>query len=191
MLALYIIAGIILFIVLMLSIPVDISFGLEADENVKATARVRWLFGLVLKDIYPRKKKKPKKEPKKRRKGNLKSLLSLIRIKGLPRRVLKLTRQILGCLKVRQLDADLRVGLDDPADTGMMWSVLWPAFVPLTSSGPKRLKMEPVFDEPGFEVSLHGGVRLFPIQTVWPLLCFVLSPTGLRIVKSMVVSRWK
>jgi len=183
-LALYIIAGIILFIILLLSIPVDMAFVLEAREDVKATARVGWLFGLVWKDMHRRKKKKPKKE----RKRGMKPLLSVLRTKGLPGRILKLGRQILSCLKVRQLDADFRVGLDDPADTGILCSVLWPALVPLSSFSPMRFRMEPAFDEPAFEVSLHGRVRLFPIQMVWPLLCFVLSPTGWRTVRSMVVS---
>ena len=65
MLALYIVAGIILFLILMLSIPVDMEFDLKAGEEVKATTRVGWLFGLVWKDIPRRKEKKPKKEKKK------------------------------------------------------------------------------------------------------------------------------
>ena len=191
MLALYIIAGVILFIILMLSIPVDMKFDLATHEHTKAKIRIGWLFGLVWKDIRARKKKKPKEKPKKRRKRGIKSFLPLLRIKGLPGKILKLIRQILGCLKVRQLDADFRVGLDDPADTGIMCSVLWPALVPISSFGPVRFRVEPVFDEVVFEGSLRGRVRVFPIQMVGPVLCFVLSPTGLRTVKSMVVSRWK
>jgi len=190
MLALYIIAGIILFIILVLSIPVDMVFDLEAGEQVKATMRVGWLFGLVWKDIR-RRKKKPEKKPKKKRKWSMKPFLSVLRTKGLPRRLLKLARQILGCLKVRQLDADLRMGLDNPADTGMICSVLWPALVPLRPFGSIRRRMEPVFDEPALEVSLHGRVRLFPIQMVGLLLGFIFSPTGWRTVRSMVASRWK
>jgi len=186
-LALYIIAGIILFIILMLSIPVDMAFALEAHEDVKATMRVGWLFGLVWKDIRRRRKKKPEKKKER----SMKPLLSLLRTKGLPRRLLKLARQLLSCLKVRQLDADFRVGLDDPVDTGMMCSVLWPALVPLSWFGPMRFRMEPAFNEPAFEGSLHGRIRLFPIQMVETLLCFALSPTGLRTLKLMVTSRWK
>lgn len=187
MLAVYIIAGIILFIILMLSIAVDMAFDLETHNDVKVTMRVGWLFGLVWKDISRRKKKKPKKKKER----SIKPLLSVMRIKGLPRRLLKLVRQLLSCLKVRQLDADFRVGLDDPVDTGIMCSILCPALVLLNSFGPMRFRMEPAFDEPAFEGSLHGKIRLFPIQMVGPLLCFVLSPAGLRTLKLMVISRWK
>ena len=191
MLALYIIAGIILFIILMLSIPVDMAFALEAHQDVKATMRVGWLFGLVGKDIRARKKKKPEEKPKKRRKRGIESFLPLLRIKGLLGKILKLIRQILGCLKIKQLDVASRVGLDDPFDTGMLCSVLCPATVLLNSFVPMRFRMEPAFDGPAFEGSLHGRIRLFPIQLVWTLVSFVLSPTGLRLLKLMVVSRWK
>jgi len=191
-LALYIIASVILFIILMLSTPVDMAFDLATHEHAKAKIRIGWLFGLVWKDIRARKKEKPKKEkPKKRRKRGIKSFLPLLRIKGLPRKILKLVRQILGCLKIKQLDVALRMGLDDPFDTGMLCSVLWPALIPPSPSGTVRFKLEPVFNQFAFEASLQGWVRLFPIQLVWPLVSFVLSPTGLRLLKLMVVSRWK
>lgn len=186
MLAVYIIAGIILFITLMLSIPVYMAFALEAHEDVKVTMRVGWLFGLVWKDIRRPKKKKPKKKEK-----SMKPLLYMLRTDGLPRRLLKLARQLLSCLKVRQLDADFRVGLDDPMGTGMMCSVVYPALVLLNSFVPMRLRMEPVFYEPAFEGSLHGRIRLFPIQMIGPILCFILSPTGLHTLKLMVTSSWK
>ncbi|HEX73573.1 MAG TPA: hypothetical protein G4N93_00250 [Dehalococcoidia bacterium] len=191
MLALYIIAGVILFIVLMLSIPVDMKFDLATNEHAKAKIRIGWLFGLVWKDIRTRKKKKPKEKPKKRRKRGIKSFLPLLRIKGLLGKILKLIRQILGCLKIKQLDVASRVGLDNPFDTGMLCSVLWPALIPPNPSGKVIFRLEPVFSEFAFEASLQGWVRLFPIQLVWTLVSFVLSPTGLRLLKLMVVSRWK
>jgi len=188
-LALYIIASVMLFIILMLSIPVDMTFDLATREHDKAKIRIGWLFGLVGKDIRARKKKKPK--AKERRKRGIKSFLPLLRIKGLPEKVLKLVRQIFGCIRIKQLDVALRVGLDDPLDTGMLCSVLWPALIPPSPSDTVRLKLEPVFNQFAFEASLQGWVRLFPIQLVWLLVSFGLSPTGLRLFKLMVVSRWK
>ena len=66
MLALYIIAGVILFIILMLSIPVDMKFDLATHEHTKVKIRIGWLFGLVWKDIRARKKKKLKEKPLKK-----------------------------------------------------------------------------------------------------------------------------
>jgi len=187
-LALYIIAGIILFIILMLSIPADIKFDLATHEQVKGRIRIGWLFGLVGKDIHARKKKK---KPKERRKRGIKSFLPLLRITGLSGKITKLVRQIFGCLRIKKLDVALRVGWDDPFDTGMLCSVLWPALIPPRPSGTVRFQLEPVFSQFAFEASLQGWVRLFPIQLVWLLISFALSPTGLHLLKLMVVSRWK
>ena len=186
MLALYIIAGIILLLILMLSIPVEIVFDLEIAGEAKSRVRVGWLFGLVWKEI-----RRGRKKPKRKKKRSLKPFLSLLRTRGLSGKLLKLVRQILSRIKVRQLDADLRVGLDDPVDTGLLCAIMWPALASLSSSGPLRVRIEPSFAEPALEASVHGRTRLFPIEMVGPLLGFVLSLAGLRAARLMVVSRWR
>lgn len=191
MLALYIAVGIILMVILALLIPLEMTFDLETSGDRKVRTRVGWLFGRVWKDISPRKSEKPKEKPEEKRRRGMKPLLSLLRVKGLPGRIIRLARQILRCLKVRELEADLRVGLDDPADTGMMCAMLWPLLTPLTSSDSVRLRIVPTFEEATFEGSLHGKIRVFLIQIVGYLLVFVLSPVGLRTIRSMVVARWK
>jgi len=190
MLALYIIAGIILFITFVLSIPVDMAFDFKIHEQVTARVRVGWFFGLVWKDIRGR-KKEPERKPQKRRKWNVKPFLSTLKIKGLPGKLLKLAKRLLGCLNIRELDANLRIGLDNPGDTGILYSILWPALIPLGSSDSIRFRTEPVFDAPTLEVSLHGRLRLFPVKVIGVILRFVLSPAGWRTLRSMVVSRWK
>lgn len=186
MLAVYIIAGIILLLILMLSIPVELVFDLEVSGEAKSRVRVGWLFGLVSKEIRRRKRK-----PKRKKKRSLKPFLSLLRTRGLPGNLLKLARKILSRVKVRQLDADLRIGLDDPVDTGMLCAIMWPAIASLSSSGPVKVRIEPSFAEPALEASVHGRIRFFPIEMVGSLLCFVLSPAGLRAARLMVVSRWR
>ena len=189
MLALYIVAGIVLFVIGVLFIPVDMMLDLDTAGDGGAKMRMGWLFGLVWKDIRRRKRKKPEKL--KKRKRNIRPLLSILRTRDLPAKALTLARQMLGCIKVRQLDADLRVGLDDPADTAILWSVLWPAVIPLSSSGPVIFRIEPAFDEAAFDVSVRGRMRLIPIQTVGPVIRFIFSRAFLRLMRSMVVSRWK
>jgi hypothetical protein len=185
-LALYIIAGIILLVILMLSIPVEMAFDLEVPGEAKSRVRVGWLFGLVWKEMG-----RGRKKPERKKKRGLKPFLSLLRTRGLPGKLLKLARQIVSRVKVRQLDADLRVGLDDPVDTGVLCSIMWPVLGSLSSSGPVKVRIEPSFAEPALEASVHGRARLFPIEMVGPLLCFVFSPAGLRTARLMVVSRWR
>ena len=187
MLALYIIAGIVLFVVLVLSIPVDMVLDLEATERAGTKMRVGWLFGLFWKDIRGRRRKKPVKKERK----DFMSFLSVLRVRGLPEGILRLIRRMFGRIKVGQMDVDIRLGLDDPADTGMIYSVLWPLLVPVNPFGPVNFRVEPIFDEPAFETSLHGRIRVYPIQMVGPVLRFIFSPTGFRAIRTMVVSRWK
>lgn len=186
MLALYILAGIILFIIFILSIPMELAFNFGMREEAKSRIRVGWLFGLVWKDIG-----RGKKKPKKKQKRSMKPLVSLLRTEGVPSKFLRLVRQILSCFKVRQLHADLRIGLDDPADTAMLCALLWPALARFGSSGPMRVRVEPSFNEPVLEGSIRGRIRLFPIHFIEPILRFALSPSGLRAARSMAVSSWK
>lgn len=186
MLAIYIVAGILLVLILVLSVPVDLEFDFRTSGDGKAMLRVVCLFGLGGKNLLPRKKK-----PKKGKKRDLRSFLTLITTRGVLAATIRLARRILASLRVRQLDADLRVGLDDPADTGMMCSVLWPLVVHPNLFGPIMFRVEPVFEGLALEATLRGEVRVIPAQMVANFLRFVFSPAGLRVVKLTVVSQWR
>ena len=190
MLALYIAAGIVLFILVVLSIPVDMAFDVGGPGARRSRMRVGWLLGLLGKEIGQR-RKKPKERASKREKKRLgaKPFLSLLVTQGAARALVKLSRRILSDVRVRHLDARLRIGLEDPADTGMLYSALWPVLVPLTYNSSAKVRMELSFEEPALDLAAHGLIRVFPIQMMWPVLLFALSPTGLRTMKRMVIQR--
>jgi hypothetical protein len=193
-LALYIVAGILLLIVLVLSVPVDLAFDFRTGGAGRTALRVEWLFGLVGKSLLPRKKPKKVKKPGKRKKRDFRSFLSyiaLVRTRGVVPAFVRLVRRMIGSFHIRQLSADLRLGLDDPADTGVLCGVLWPAFTLPVRSAYATLRMEPVFDGPVFEAALKGEVRVFPVEMVTNVLRFVFSPSGLRLIKAMAVLQWK
>ena len=190
MLALYIVAGIVLFILLVISIPVDMAFDVGWPGAARSRMRVGWLFGLLGKE-FGRTREKPKERASKRKKKkrSAKPFLSLLVTKGVARGLLKLSRRILSGVRVRHLDAHLRIGLDDPADTGMLYSALWPVLVPLTYNSSAKVRMELSFEEPALNLTARGRIRVFPIQMVWYVLLFALSPAGLRAMKRMVMRR--
>ena len=70
MLALYIVAGIVLFILLVFSIPVDMAFEVGGPGAARSRMRVGWLFGLLGKEFgrSGRTRKKPKEQASKRKK---------------------------------------------------------------------------------------------------------------------------
>ena len=108
---------------------------------------------------------------------------------GVTRGLLRLSRRILSGVKVKHLDARLRIGLDDPADTGMLYSSLWPVLVPLSYNSSARVRMELSFEEPALDLTARELIRVFPIQLVWSVLLFALSLAGLRAMKRMVMRR--
>ena len=219
MLALYIVAGIVLFILLVFSIPVDMAFDVGWPGAARSRMRVGWLFGLLGKEFgrsgknridpvgeNPAERRlahvavapveldgieepKERASKRKKKKRSAKQLLSLVMSKGVARGLLKLTRRMLSAVRVRHLDARMRIGLDDPAATGMLYSALWPVLVPLTHSSSANVRMELSFEEPVLDLTARGQIRVFPIQMVWSVLLFALSSAGLRAMKRMVMRR--
>ena len=190
MLALYIVGGIVLLILLVLSIPVDMSFDVGGPGAARSKMRVGWLFGLLGKEFGGRRKMPKERAPKrKKRRWSAKPFLSPLVTKGVGSGLLKLSRRILGGVRVRHLDARLRIGLDDPADTGMLYSALWPVLLPLACNGSAKVRMELSFEEPALDLAARGRIRVFPIQMVWYVLLFAVSPAALRAMKRMVMRR--
>jgi len=186
MLTLYIVVGIVLFFILILSIPIEMAFD---TSRPGAKARVGWGFGLLWKDVGGG-KKKPERPKKKKRRPRATSL-DFLAIGASARGLLKLARRMIGGIRVRQLDAHLRIGLDDPADTGMFYSVIWPILIPLNYIGSSNVRMELCFEEAILDFTGQGHVRIVPAQMIWAVLLFGLSPDGLRVIRDMVGRRWR
>ena len=187
MLVLYIVVGIVLFIVLILSIPIEMAFD---TRRPGAKARVGWAFGLLWKDVGGG-KKKPKRPKKKKKRPGAKTFRDFLANRGSVNGLLKLARRIIGGIRVKQLDVHLRMGLDDPADTGMLYAVIWPILIPLNHIGSGNVQMDIRFEEAVLDFTGQGHVRVVPAQTIWAVLLFGLSPAGLRLVRNMVVRRWR
>jgi hypothetical protein len=161
--------------------------------------RLVWFFSLVSKEITKGKKKPEEKrkvaegKPKPRKKKiKARTIFKILRIRGLLRQLKRLLQDILRCLKIRDLRVNFRVGLDDPADTGLLFALIGPATFFLGSSRVHEINVQPSFkDEFILEGYLHGAVRLVPIQLVIPFLRFVFSLATLRVVKILVLTKWK
>jgi len=175
------------------------AFRLDVDERPRFRMRLVWLFGLVSKEITKAKKKpeeerrvtEGKRKPRKR-KIKARTILKVLRTRCLLRQLKRLLKDILRRLKIRDLTADITVGLGDPADTGLLFAVMGPATFFLGSSRIHEIRVRPSFeDEAVFEGYLSGAVRLLPIQLVIPSLRFTFSLAAIRVVKTLAVSKWK
>jgi hypothetical protein len=186
-----------LLILFFLCVPLDLV--LHADVYGKPELRLRfsWFFGLVSREVTG-KKKKPKEKKvaaeakEKRRWKDARVMFSILRTKGVLRHLKELLKGVFSCLKFRDLVADFKIGLGDPADTGLLFAFIGPATAFLGSSHPHQIRFEPSFGEDAvLQGYSQGTVRLRPIQLAPPFLKFVFSFTALRIIKTLVSSKWK
>ncbi len=186
-----------LILTLVLCVPLEMT--LQADLRGKPKFRLRWswFFGLVSKDMAKKDKKpgdKGKMAGKKHISGKGKrrfgDMLEVLRTRGLPGQFKRLLKESLGSLKVRDLTADLRVGLGEPADTGLLFAFAGPAVFWFNSCTPHRIRVRPsLADEGELEGYSQGVIRLRPIRLVVPFLRFVFSIATARLVKKLVM-KW-
>ena len=191
-------AGLAGFIILILCVPLDVELNIDTSERSRFRLRLVWLFGLISKELSrgrkkPEEKKKITKEkPKKKRRIGFRTVLKILRTKGLLRQVKDLVKDILSQLKIRELAVNLKLGLDDPADTGFLFALIGATTPFLSLPSQYQIRVQPFFyDEAVFDGYLHGVLRLWPIKLVWPLLRFAFSLAAFRAVKILGLSKWK
>lgn len=184
------------FIVLILCIPLNVTFHIDTYGKPRFRMKLTWLFGLIRKEA--RKKKPAQKEEKVEKKGPADEkkrkvvILRILRTKGLLRRAIRLVKDVLVRLRIRDLVVDFKVGLDDPADTGLLFAVVGSAALFLRLGYRHRIRVQPVFvGGPVFEGHSHVGVKLWPIQMVPALLRFGFSLATIRGLKVLFASKWR
>lgn len=192
-------AGLAALITLVLCVPVDAVLKLEVSGRPTLRLRLRWFFGLVTREITKGEKRPEEKRGKaedkrqpRRRWGSARGAFEILRTKGLLRQLKVLVKDVLHCLRIRDFTMDFRVGLDDPADTGLLFAVIGPANLFLGSTFSRHIKLQPSFEsETILEGYCYGVVRLRPIQLSVPLLRFIFSMAAIRTVKALVLGKWK
>ena len=191
-----VVASLAILVFLILCVPLDMT--LHADIHGKPEFRLRfsWLFGLVSKEITGKKEKHEKekrvvKVKRKHRWRDARVIFTILRTEGLLRQLKDLIiKGVFSHLKARDIVADFRIGLGDPADTGLLFAFIGPATIFFGSSHRHQIKIEPSFgDDAILEGYSHGTVRLHPIQLVPPLLKFIFSLTTIKIAGTLISSK--
>jgi len=191
-------AGLVGLIILVLCVPLDATLSFDTSAKPRFRLRMAWFFGLIGKELR-REKKKPeekkkvaKEKRKKKRKFEFRKTLKILQTRGLLKQVRDLVKGVLGQLRIKELAVNLKLGLEDPADTGLVFAVIGPATSVLNPHFQYQINVQPSFyGEDVFEGSLRGVLRLQPIRLTGLLLRFIFSLATLRIVKIFVVSKWK
>jgi len=120
------------------------------------------------------------------------TIYKILRIKGLLKQCRSLVWEVLGSLSVSKLAVDLKLGLGNPADTGLLFAIIGPAIPFVKFPFPHEIRLQPSFsDEIVFEGFSRGKIRVLPIQLLPPVFKFAFSLPVLRAIKRLSLSRWR
>lgn len=201
----YILIGIIVLPIVLLTIPLDIEYTYDSQAKLTSQIRISWLFGLVrIKSNSSIKEQKSAarmaslrvKETSKLRKPAMpkrksgKILLAVMTSEGLLRRVFRLLYEVLTVAKIKQLQASVKFGLDDPADTGRLYGSLAPAFSILYAIPQVNFVAMPLFDRIGIDANMRTCIRVVPIHYIKAVLLFVFTKEFLRAVRAVIKVRY-
>jgi hypothetical protein len=174
-------------IIILLSIPVDITFYFERYDKSRFSVYFGWLFGLIKKEMKPGERKPGKKRKKGFSFGSLKKL----RVKGLLNQVKVLLKDISGRINIRKINIDMTAGFEDPAEPGYLCAAIYPVLT-FYSSEKCRINFNASFEGKAILQGYGEGVlRFIPVRFIIPLLRFIFSGAVFKTIRIMMEERWK
>ena len=164
----------------LLAVPVDLRFAFGAAA--RSHLEIAWGFGLWRGELRGR----PRAE-RRRSSGRWSEPAAWVRAwrEGLGDRVPPLLRSLRRGVRVREVKLRARVGLGDPADTGILVGFAAPLLTMARAAPRLDLRLEPDFAREVLEGEARGELRAFPLLVLPPLLRFALSPTTVRAVRAL------
>ena len=169
-------------VVLVLLVPVGVTAKGSSGERYRID--LVWFFGAVRVPLRGERRSSQSKErraPKKRKfrwwrqipENPGEAIASILRLGGRSLKTLRFT----GC-------GELVFGLDDPAETGIVWGYLSP-LTRYGTLGDMDIRLTPSFLGSHLAFSGVASVEAVPLRIVIPVVWFILSREGRAIIKSM------
>jgi len=188
-----IIGSIIGAIALVLCIPVYGSIEVRVEERFRSRLSLRWLFGAVKRQVSSEKAGPAgdsggRPTPRKGR-GRPKLLSGVLSDSQAKARVGRLLRAVVRSTRVESLEADFRLGLDDPADTALLFGPLGVASVLLSLHTGRNIWLLPALEGGTCQGYLSARLRWLPIRLVRPVMSLLASKAGRRMAKLALLRR--
>jgi hypothetical protein len=185
-------------ITLFLCIPLDLVFRANIEGRPKFSLRLIWFFGLFTSELRQTRKKSEEKKVNEyeAKPGDwmqrLRVTFEILQTKGLLKQLGCSIKGIIRRIKVRELTASLKIDLDNPADTGLLFAFIAPLNLAISYFLPNPIKIQPSFTGESFITGyLYGAVRLWPIQLAASLIGLTFSLPTLRAARKLVSYKWK
>lgn len=167
----------------LLLVPITLDLHLDASDR---SAVVRWAFGLVKLDLLARHPKAQSaadaRDAQHGRRGHraARSAMRALRIEGLWRCLDRLARRLLRATHPRNARFAVRIGLGDPAATGILWGAVAPVAMDLPAWTSDRLHLELDFIDTCFELRGRGHFTVVPAELLLVSVGFAFSPPVVR-----------
>jgi len=181
--------GFVVLIAAALAIPVALKFRVAWPDTERLKLEVGWAFGLVRFRIDGAQGARSssaggRQSPRRRRRNDSSKrklrIASLVRDQRFRRRLARFVGRTWRALGKDRVRIHLRIGLDDPADTGRLWAVLGPASALLADVREAALELQPDFHDEVFQLDGSGSVRVVPLHLLLLAAGLAVSPVVWR-----------
>jgi hypothetical protein len=164
--------------------PVTMDVSLVKDaEHAAADVRVRfqWLIFSVRTGGRERPSHSPNPDRRPRRSGyGWASMWAALRSPGFVRRCGRLVAGLAGVARPERVSIRGRVGFEDPADTGLLFGLLFAATALCPAPAGWHIAIDPDFGDEGLEGQAELRWSRTVASVLWPVLRFVISPAVWR-----------
>ena len=173
-------------IIFFLIIPVEVAFNLNNLEKPKSSIRVKLIFGLINFQLFPQTPKEKKQELTeevdvgKKKRVTLRKFLRIVENENFVGKLSVFIKRTLKSIKFQLSKLYLRLGLDDPADTGKLWGIMGPVSGILDYYSDNKIKIEPEFQDFAFDIDGTGSITIIPLEIILISLIFLLSPVTVK-----------
>lgn len=173
----------------LLAVPVELRFQVQRDAAWQGDCEIVWLFGLlrgtVARDGNAKKSEALVAPETLTRSSSFspRHALAAIRDRRARRHLLRSIGNFFRVFHFSNLILSLRIGLDDPADTGRLWGMLGPVAAVSGNLRSAALRIDPDFSGECLQLSGRGTMKIIPLELIWQALCFLLSPDTLRLLR--------
>lgn len=187
-------AIVLLGLVVLLAVPVSLTYRLSWQKKLQGRARLHWLFGLVRvrlasieveQDSTGGKQIESPVESKVKPGRTKLRPLAAFRQKPFRQRILRFVREIWRAFQIHDVYLRIRIGLGDPAETGQLWALFGPLSGLLANIENASVELEPEFIDAVFELDSSGKISIIPLKLVYLVLGLLCSPPFWRGMKRM------
>lgn len=181
-----------LIVIALLAIPLVVEFDVTGEHELRGQVRLSWAFGLASGTVArlpasdksgaastrQTKQKKPgkKQSAKTGEEESGAGIVRAIRDRDFRRRLLRFGKDSWHAIHKDQLKLHLRLGLDDPADTGLLWAIVGPLSGWLTTLREASVRIEPNFNGASIAVDSSGRISFTPLRLLQLSLGLALAP---------------